>query len=468
MKKNLVTSFIDGINDSQTGERYITLFKYFYPELITNFLLFLPIWLDAYFIGYLQSTTAYATVCVTNAFLHWVIKAAEAFLVGTIILTGQLNGAGDKHGAGRSLASAFWISSLVGMFLGLLLYLGAPLIYALYGVPHEMAAMGIGYLKIRAVSIFLMFMYQACVGFLRGIKNTQVPMLTFAAGTAAFIIFDYLFIFGFGGFPSMGIEGSALASVIQYAVCTLCVLVYLLIGPYTRPYAINLLLRVKDVTFIKEIMVLSWPVMIDKSILPIAYIWLARMINLMGTNVIASFGIIREMERFAFLPTIAFAQVITFLVSNDIGAHKYAGIKSNIKKVLFASICMVFSILVFFSLFPGPIVQLFDQRNDFTVFSAHVFPVVSIFLIFDILQVILAGALRGSANVKFVMIVRVLVFALFFAPVSYGLAQMPLRHDIKFILIYSSFYVANALASAAYLYEFRSDKWKKKAGVIDD
>ena len=79
------------------------------------------------------------------------------------------------------------------------LYVGAPLIYALYGVPQEMAVMGIGYLKLRAISIFFMFMYQACVGFLRGVKNTKVPMVTFAAGMLAFVIFDYLFIFGLPG-----------------------------------------------------------------------------------------------------------------------------------------------------------------------------------------------------------------------------------------------------------------------------
>lgn len=468
MKKNLVTSFIDGINDTVTGERYRTILNYFYPELITSFLLFLPIWLDAYFIGYLHSTTAYATVCVTNTFLHWIIKAAEAFAVGTMILSGQLNGSGDKHGAGRTLASAFWVSCTVGMMLGVSLYFGAPFIYALYGVPKEMAVMGTGYLKLRAISIFLMFMYQACAGFLRGIKNTRIPMLTFACGMIAFVIFDYLFIFGSAGFPAMGIEGSALASVIQYAACTAAVLIYLLVGPYTRPYAINLLVRLRDISFIKEIIILSWPVMIDKSILPIAYIWLARMINPMGTNAIASFGIIREMERFAFLPAIAFAQVVTFLVSNDIGAHRWAGVKSNIKKVLFASICMVFTVLVFFSLFPGTIVRLFDQRGDFTIFSAHVFPVVSIFLICDIFQVVLAGALRGAANVKYVMMTRLIVFSLFFAPISYGIAQLPLRHDIKFILLYCSFYLTNAVASATYLYQFRTDKWKKKAGVIDD
>lgn len=468
MKKNLVTSFIDGINDIKTGERYSAILKYFFPELITAFLLFVPIWLDAYFIGYLQSTSAWATVSVTNQILHWLIKAAEAFSVGAMILAGQLNGSGNKHGAGRSLASAFWVSSLVGMTIGLVLYLGAPLIYMFYGVPQEMAVMGIGYLRLRAVGIFLMFMYQACVGFLRGVKNTIVPMLTFAAGFVVFIIFDYLFIFGVAGFPAMGIDGSALASVIQYGVCTAFVLVYLLVGPHTRPYAINLLLRVRDISFVKEIIVLSWPVMIDKSILPLAYIWLSRMVNPMGTNVIASFGVIREMERFAFLPAIAFAQVITFLVSNDIGARRLSGVKSNIKKVLFAAICMVFGVLVVFSLFPGAVISLFDQRGDYTVFAAHVFPVVSIFLICDIFQIILAGALRGSSNAKYVMMVRSLVFPLFFAPISYGIAQLSLRSDIKFILIYCSFYLTNAVASVAYLYAFRTDIWKKKAGVIDD
>ena len=252
MKKNLIRSFIDGINDKNTGERYSTIFTYFYPELITNFLLYsLPLFVDAYFIGAL-STTAYATVGVTNTLMHVFVKFAEAFSVATVILTGQLNGSDDRHGAGKALTTAFWVSCFVGMSVGFLLYTAAPLIYSIYGVPADMVPLGVRYLQLRAIGLFLMFIYQACIGFLRGVKNTKIPMITFVAGAIIFIIFDYLLIFGAWGLPAMGLEGSALASVIQYAVATCCVLVYLLVRTLHTVLCDQIVFRFKESALCKK------------------------------------------------------------------------------------------------------------------------------------------------------------------------------------------------------------------------
>jgi putative MATE family efflux protein len=468
MKKNLMRSFIDGINDTQTGERYSTIINYFWPEFITNLLLYsLPFFIDAYFIGKL-STAAYATVGVTNTLLHWFIKFAEAFSVATVILTGQLNGSDDRDGAGNVLAISFWISCFMGIVVGSVLYFGAPIIYRLYGVPDNIAVLGLSYLRLRAVGLFLMFIYQACVGFLRGVKNTRIPMISFVGGTIMFILSDYMLIFGCRYYHALGLSGSALASIIQYATATIIVVVYLAIGPYAQSYSINLFGRIRDMRFVKKIVSLSWPIILDKAVIPFAYIWLIKILNPMGTNVIAAFCVVRNMEQGAFLPAIACAQVITFLVSNDIGAGNWRGVKSNIKKVLFAALCMVFAILIVLTLFPRQIVQLFDQQNDFTAFAVHVFPVVSIMMFFDLIQVILAGALRGAANVKVVMLTRILVLSCYFFPVSYFLSTLMLPDDIKFILIYSSFYLGNAIMSGFYVYYFRSNRWKKYAGVSDD
>lgn len=468
MKKNLVRSFIDGINDVEHGERYSKLFSYFYPEFITNLLInSLPLLVDAYFIG-LISTTAYATVGVTASLIHLLLKSAEAFSVGTVILTGQLNGAHDRHGAGKALTTAFWVSCVVGLAVGFLLYIGAPLIYAFYDVSQEMLPLGIRYLQLRAIGIFFLFVYQACIGFLRGVKNTKIPMISFVAGTVVFLIFDYLLIFGAWGLPQLGLEGSALASIIQYAVAMSIILVYLLFGPYTRPYAIKLFSDLRNICYVKNILSLSWPIMIDKVTLAFSYIWLTKMINPMGTNVVAAFCVVRDMSKFAFLPAVAFAQIITFLVSNDIGAGNWRGVKSNIKKVIFAALCLMLTILLIFMTCPRAIVHLFDSKDNFTEFAVRVFPIVSIFMFFDLVQVILSGALRGAANVKIVMIVRTVVLFGFFVPVSYGLAHLQLPDDIKFIIIYSSFYLANAIMGVGYLYHFRSDRWKKYAGVSDD
>ncbi len=468
MKKSLVRSFLDGVNDTVAGERYPTILRYFFPELVTNFLLYgLPFWIDSYFIGQLHSTVTYAASGATNTLLHSCTKAAEAFAVATIIVVGQLNGSGDHHGAGRALRTAFWVSCTVGVVLGLALYVGAPAIYRAYGVPPEMLAPGISYLKLRAVGIFLMFMNQACVGFLRGVKNTRIPMIVAVTSSAIFVALDYALIFGKCGFVPLGLNGSALASTVQYACAVALSVAYLTFGPYARSHAISLFSGFGDTRFVHTILSLSWPIVLDKTALTFAYIWLNTMMNPMGTTVVASFCVVREMARFVLIPAVALAQVITFLVSNDIGAGNAKGVKSNVKKVLCLAACITFALMIIFSLFPRAIVQLFDRNDDFTSFSIFVFPLANLLIFFDLAQLTLAGALRGAANVKVVLVVRLVAFLLFFIPVSYTFAHLPLRHDIKFIMIYSSFYASNALMALGYLYQFRSNRWKLPAGIID-
>ena len=49
----------------------------------------------------------------------------------------------------------------------------------------------------------------------------------------------------------------------------------------------------------------------------------------------------------------------------------------------------------------------------------------------------------------------------FLMPISYGLSLLPLENTmIKFILIYSSFYVGNGIMVIIYLLRFRSESWK--------
>ena len=46
-------------------------------------------------------------------------------------------------------------------------------------------------------------------------------------------------------------------------------------------------------------------------------------------------------------------------------------------------------------------------------------------------------------------------------PVSFKLSRLAINNNfIKFILIYSSFYVGNAIMSIFYIWRFRVGKWK--------
>lgn len=462
MVRRLVSRYINDIYSSDKGEGYGTLLRYFLPEFITNFLLYaMPFWLDAAFIGSLESVDTYATLGVTNSFLHLIIKIGEALSVGTVVLSGQFNGKNSFENAGRAIRDAFWITAILGITFGSVLFFGAHSIYQWYGVSEQIATLGVPFLRLRAIGVLCMFIYLALVGFLRGIKNSRTPMKIFIFGSSLFVFFDYVLIFGKWGFPAMGLQGSAIATVIQYSSMMVIALCYVLFNKKNHKYGISLFSALKDISYVKHLLILSWPVVLDKAIMAWAYVWLGKMVATMGTGGIAAFCVVKDMERFAFLPAVAFAQIITFLVSNDFGIQNWDSIKINIKKVLFLASSMVIVIIGIFIYKRAYIISIFDKKGDFTNIAMQAFPILSVFILFDLLQLILSGALRGAGNVRIVMMVRLVTCFAYFVPVSYLLSQWQFQDEaVKLILLYGSFYFGNALMSIWYIRRFRGEGWK--------
>jgi len=190
MKRGLLASYMAGLTDRTHGESYGSILRYFFPEFITNLLLYaMPFWLDAVFIGSLASTSTYATLGVTNSFIHVIIKVAEALSVATLVLSGQFNGMNAYKNAGRAIRDAFWVTCIVGLVFASFLYFGAYQIYSWYGVDEEIIHLGVPFLRLRAIGVLGMFIYLALIGFLRGIKNTRTPMKIFIFGALVFVFF---------------------------------------------------------------------------------------------------------------------------------------------------------------------------------------------------------------------------------------------------------------------------------------
>lgn len=462
MKKGVFLSYLDGIKDQVRGESYKNILKYFYPEYISALVMYSALHLlDARFVSQLKSTSTYATIGVTGTLLHLLIKAAEGFSVGSVILGGQHNGAKNYKEVGKTLVDSFWISFIIGALISSILYFGAYWIYYFYGVPDKMINVGVPFLRLRAIGVFLTFIYFALISFLRGIKDTRTPMNIFAVGSIIFIFFDYALIFGKFGFPQLKLQGSALATIIQYSSMLLMALWYIFKDDKHQKYFINLFDPFKELATVKKLIMLSWPVVLDKTTMASAYVWLGAMLAPMGKLALASFTVIKDIERIAFLPAIAFAQVITFLVSNDCGAANFDAIKTNIKKVMLLTAIFVSFFISIICLFPKFFIHFFDHKYAFTDFSAKVMPILSILVFFDIFQLILSAALRGTGDVRVVMWTRFFICFGCFFPTSYLISHMSMQDNVmKFILIYGIFYVSNAFATFIYINRFRSNDWK--------
>ena len=114
-------------------------------------------------------------------------------------------------------------------------------------------------------------------------------------------------------------------------------------------------------------------------------------------------------------------------------------------------------------MWPEYFIGFFDLKGKFTAFSARILPIVSVLVFFDLLQLILSGALRGAANVRTVMQVRLAVCLFYFIPVSWLITKLPIESTmLRFLLVYSSFYLGSGLMSIIYIIRFRGERWKHK------
>ncbi|QQR62878.1 hypothetical protein IPH67_00085 [bacterium] len=105
-----------------------------------------------------------------------------------------------------------------------------------------------------------MFVYFAFVGFLRGIKNTHSPMKIFVAGAIIFTISDYILIFGKVGFEPMGLQGSAIATILQYGFMVIAALFYILFNEKNRKYGVELFSILQTKYEIYRFCTISWPI----------------------------------------------------------------------------------------------------------------------------------------------------------------------------------------------------------------
>ena len=149
------------------------------------------------------------------ASIYTVVLGAVAAAAG--IMTAQYVGAEDEEGVGRGY--------YLNLFLGLLLAAGFMAVCCLF--PHEVMRLytkdggvrsqAANYLQIYAVSFPLSAISTIMAVFLRCIGKAVWPLAASFFSVLLNTGLNYLFIFGAGPAPAMGVRGAAVASVIAQA-----------------------------------------------------------------------------------------------------------------------------------------------------------------------------------------------------------------------------------------------------------
>jgi putative MATE family efflux protein len=167
---------------------------------------------DTAIVGHL-GTPQLAALALAATLLTTLVSLCIFLTYGTTAHVARLHGAGEDDRAGALAAQALWLALAIGVALTAALVAFAGPAVALLGGDGEVGRLAERYVRISALGVPFALVALAGQGYLRGVADLRTPLVVVAAGNAANVVLEVLFVYGL----DWGMDGSAAGTVIAQA-----------------------------------------------------------------------------------------------------------------------------------------------------------------------------------------------------------------------------------------------------------
>lgn len=227
------------------------LFSLALPLLAISFIQMAYNLVDILWIGRLGSEAVAAVGSV--GMLMWMMNSVALISkVAAEISIGQSIGAKRPDTASLYASHTTTIAIILGAVFGVMFFIFPDPYISFYQLEGNIAGDAKEYLRIISLGLPFIFLVLNFSGIYIGTGRSEIPFYYNASGLGLNIILDPLLIFGIGPFPTMGVEGAALATIISQGLVVILFLIHLkkrdglfgkfpLIIKLRRRYTINIL-----------------------------------------------------------------------------------------------------------------------------------------------------------------------------------------------------------------------------------
>lgn len=227
------------------------LFSLALPLLAISFIQMAYNLVDILWIGRLGSEAVAAVGSV--GMLMWMMNSVALISkVAAEISIGQSIGAKRPDTASLYASHTTTIAIILGAVFGVMFFIFPDPYISFYQLEGNIAGDAKEYLRIISLGLPFIFLVLNFSGIYIGTGRSEIPFYYNASGLGLNIILDPLLIFGIGPFPTMGVEGAALATIISQGLVVILFLIHLkkrdgLLGKFPliiklrRRYTINIL-----------------------------------------------------------------------------------------------------------------------------------------------------------------------------------------------------------------------------------
>lgn len=328
------------------------------------------------------------------------------YTIGTQILIARRNGEKQL----KAIAPLFYHSGIFMLFLSIILflffyYLSVPFLESITKSTAILKA-SLEYIQVRAFGIPFAFLGFLCIAFFTGTLQTKVLIQVTFTQAMVNVILDYFLIFGNYGFPEMGIQGAALASVISEIVAFLYFLVHGILKLDLNAFGLRDNFVFKGLTIIQTLK-LSLPIMIQNLIALGTWLAFFTIIEQMGERELGISHIIRSIYMVLMIPLFGFSSATNTLVSNLIGENKVSTVIPLVKKIAILSLACTFIFLPLVYGIPEILISFYTTDTSLIHEATSVLYVIGGAMLFFSIAYISFSAVTGTGNTKKSLLIEV-------------------------------------------------------------
>ncbi|MCP5053291.1 MAG: MATE family efflux transporter [bacterium] len=270
---------------------------------------------------------------------------------------------------------------------------------------------------------FPMYVYQAA---LNGYGDTVSPLKISLFSAFINLVLDPVLIFGWFGFPALGVAGAAITTVFTQALGSAIALYFLFSGK--KGIHLNLRHLRPDRIIARLLMKIGIPSAIGFSGSAVGFIVLVGIINRFGTVVISAYTIGTRLTLLFLLPAMGVSSAITAIVGQNLGADQVERAKAVVGKGIKLMLMILVPICALNMIFGREITRLFipgdPEVHDIGQVMFYITPPS---VIFFGLTSVLEGAFQGAGYTVPVMVAQICRLWVFRIPFVYILSMVILN-----------------------------------------
>ncbi len=363
-----------------------------------------------------------AAVSLGNSFVYVAFALGIGFSLALTPLIAESDAEKDIEKSRNIFQHGLILCTILGISMFLMLLLSTPLLKFM-DQPPEVVELAIPYLKIVALSMIPLMIFQAFKQFTDGMSQTKYGMQATIFSNIVNVTLNFLLIYGFWIFPRLEIRGAAIGTLVSRFAMMFFIFFILNSKDKFKPYFERLKRIEIHKKYFREIFNLGFPTamqMLFEVGIFTASIWLA---GTLGTVDQAANQIALNLSSMTFMIAMGMGVAATIRVGNQKGLQNFEDLRRISFSIFLQIFIIEFIFAILFFLTRNFLPTIYIDNAEVISTAASLLFIAGLFQLSDGIQVVVLGALRGIQDVKIPTYLTFIAYWVIGFPVSYFLGK---------------------------------------------